>query len=191
MKYEYAQDLQERMEEMIRLLEMNHIDPQRVKCFRSFGSSTKRTIARCHTIGKLMQKAIGVKAHYAIEFLEKFGRMSREEQDKTIIHELMHIPKTFGGGFRNHDYVCERNVDIMHERFISLKSKRTEDPRSRFEASRFANTNLDGAQEPNVEKVLDRDDPFNWRKEKDPRRVEGKPAKITNLGKGTLRFFGL
>lgn len=121
MKYEYAPDLQERMKEIISVLEMNHIDVERVQCLRSFGSSTRRTIARCHTIGKVMQLAMKTKAHYAIEFLELFERMSREEQDKVIIHELMHIPKTFGGGFRQHDFVCDKNVEIMHEMFRNLK----------------------------------------------------------------------
>ncbi len=121
MRYVYAPDLQERMKEIIELLMMNHIDVERVQCLRSFGSSTRRTIARCHTIGKVMQMAMKTKAHYAIEFLEIFDKMSKEEQDKVIIHELMHIPKTFGGGFRQHDYVCERNVDIMHEKFRNLK----------------------------------------------------------------------
>lgn len=122
MKYDYAPDLQERMVEIVRVLGMSHIDVERVKCFRSRGSSTKRTIARCHTIGKLMQKAMGVKAHYAIEFLERFEKMSKAEQDKVIIHELMHIPKTFGGGFRQHDYVCDENVEIMYGHFMNLKS---------------------------------------------------------------------
>lgn len=125
MKYEFADDLQERMEEIVRVLGsaggMGHVDVNRVKCIRSRGSSTKRTIARCHTIGKVMQMAIGTKAHYAIEFLERFDKMSMEEQDKTIIHELMHIPKTFGGGFRQHDFVCDKNVNILHERFVNLK----------------------------------------------------------------------
>lgn len=121
MKYEHAVDLQTRMEEIVFLLGMSHIDVKRVKCFRSSGSSTKRTIARCHTVGKLMQKAMGMPAHYAIEFLERFEKMSKSEQDKVIIHELMHIPKTFGGGFRQHDFVCDRNVEILHERFINLK----------------------------------------------------------------------
>lgn len=121
MKYEYAEDLQARMEEIAKFLEMEHIVVERVKCFRSYGSSTRRTIARCHTIGKLMQKAIGVKAHYAIEFLEIFEKMPRHEQDKVIIHELMHIPKTFGGGFRQHDFVCDKNVEIMHRKFLNFK----------------------------------------------------------------------
>lgn len=121
MKYEDAPDLRARMEEMIAILEMNHIDLSRVDCVRSFGSSSRRTIARCHALGKLMQKAMKTKAFYAIEFLEIFDKMSMKEQDKVIIHELMHIPKTFGGGFRHHDFVCERNVEILYERFESLK----------------------------------------------------------------------
>ena len=123
MKYEYAADLQARMEEIANLLGMLHIDVNRVKCFRSKGSSTKRTLARCHTIGKLMQKAMGTDAFYTIEFLERFERLSKEEQDKVIIHELLHIPKTFGGGFRQHDFVCEENVEIMHEKFVNLKEE--------------------------------------------------------------------
>ena len=122
MKYEHAPDLQMRMKEIVELLELEHIDIERVKCFRSMGSSTRRTLARCHTIGKLMQKTIGVKAHYAIEFLERFERLPKKEQDKVIIHELMHIPKTFGGGFRQHDYVCEENVELMYEKFNNLKN---------------------------------------------------------------------
>ncbi|MEK6858347.1 MAG: putative metallopeptidase [Nanoarchaeota archaeon] len=121
MKYEFASDLQTRMEDIVRTLALEHVDLTRVKCFRSKGSSTKRTIARCHTIGKLMQQTIGVKAHYAIEFLERFERMSREEQDKVIIHELLHIPKTFGGGFRQHDFVCEDNIKFLHDKYRSLK----------------------------------------------------------------------
>lgn len=121
MKYEFALDLQERMNEIVNMLGMEHIDINRVRCFRSSGSSTKRTIARCHTIGKLMQKAIGVQACYTIEFLERFEKLNRKEQDKVIIHELMHIPKAFGGGFRQHDFVCDRNVEIMYEKFVALK----------------------------------------------------------------------
>jgi len=123
MKYEYASDLQQRMVEIVNSLRMEHIDLNRVKCFRSKGSSTKRTLARCHTIGKLMQKTIGVDAHYAIEFLEKFEKLSRKEQDKVIIHELMHIPKTFGGGFRQHDFVCEENVEKLYNQFLRMNEK--------------------------------------------------------------------
>ncbi len=120
MKYTFAPDLQARMLAIVAALNMQHIDTARVKCYRSFGSSTKRTLARCHTVGKLMQQAMGMPAHYVIEFLEKFESLSQKEQNKVIIHELMHIPRTFGGGFRQHDYVCEENVEKLHARFVAL-----------------------------------------------------------------------
>jgi len=33
----------------------------------------------------------------------------------------MHIPKTFGGGFRQHDYVCETNVGKIYKDYIAMK----------------------------------------------------------------------
>lgn len=121
MRYENASDLRERMLDIIKTLNLSHIDVDRVECLRSRGSSTRRILARCHTIGKLMQRAMKVDPFYAIEFLEPFEKLSKEEQDRVIIHELMHIPKTFGGGFRQHDFVCDDNVDVMYEKFVNLK----------------------------------------------------------------------
>jgi predicted metallopeptidase len=115
MRYDYAPDLQREMERIAIKL-FPYINTSRVKCFRSSGSSSRNTIARCHTIGKLMQKAIGIPAYYAIEFLEHFEKLSDEEKTKTIIHELMHIPKAFGGGFRHHDYVCDKNINLHYKK---------------------------------------------------------------------------
>jgi len=64
MKYEAAPDLQEKAQEIVGAL-FPHIKVDRVKCFRSYGTSSRRTIARCHALGKLMQKAIGIQAVYA------------------------------------------------------------------------------------------------------------------------------
>ena len=111
MKYEEAPDIQQIAEEISNLL-FPHVKLERVKCFRSVGTSSRGTIARCHTIGKLMQKAMNTNAFYALEFIsERFDRLSKEDQIKVIIHELMHIPATFGGGFRHHDHVCEKNIE--------------------------------------------------------------------------------
>ena len=117
MKYEHAPDLQEIAEEISRLL-FPHVKIDKIKCFRSHGSSSRNTIARCHTIGKLMQKAMDVDA---------FDKLSEEEQVKTIIHELMHIPKTFGGGFRQHDFVCDENVNICYIDYKKNKKESNED----------------------------------------------------------------
>jgi predicted metallopeptidase len=122
MKYEFDSKIQEQAEEISRML-FPHIQIDRIKCFKSFGTSSKRTIARCHALGKLMQKAIGIKAVYALEFLaERFDKLGEEEKIKVIIHELMHIPKTFGGGFKHHDYVCERNVNKCYKLYDEKKN---------------------------------------------------------------------
>ena len=124
MRYQDAPDLKLRMYDIVETLKMDHIDVFRVECLRSFGSSSRGTLARCHALGKLMQRAMKTKAFYAIEFLERFEKLSKKDQDKVIIHELMHIPKSFGGGFRHHDFVHHRNVDLCYEKFSRIKEGR-------------------------------------------------------------------
>ena len=124
MRYEYAPDIQEIAVEVSKLL-YPHVKVDRIKCFRSYGTSSRGTIARCHALGKLMQKAMGVKAFYALEFIsERFDRLNKEEQVKTIIHELMHIPKTFGGGFRHHDWVCDKNINLHYKTYMNRKEEK-------------------------------------------------------------------
>jgi len=130
MKYEFAPEIQEIAEEISTFL-FPHVKIERVKCFRSFGTSSRRTVARCHTIGKLIQKAMGTDAFYVLEFLsERFDKLPEEEKIKVIIHELMHIPATFGGGFRHHDRVCERNIEKNY-RAYKLKKKNKEEQERR------------------------------------------------------------
>lgn len=118
--YEKDPSLQAQTEFIVKRLGMHWIDLNRVICLRSRGSKTRRTIARCHALPKAMQIALGVKAHYVIEVIsERFDGMDREERTKTLIHELMHIPRTMGGGFRHHHpHVSRKNVERMYERFI-------------------------------------------------------------------------
>lgn len=126
MKYEFAEDLQRQAEEISKIL-FPHVDMFNVKCFRSFGTSSRGTIARCHGLNKVMQKAIGIKAVYVLEFLsERFEKLDEEEKLKVIIHELMHIPKSFGGGFKHHDFVNERTVNKCYAEYKKRKTKKDE-----------------------------------------------------------------
>jgi len=101
-KYELAEDLQEQVNDIAKLL-FPHVKLDSVVCLRSYGSSSRGTIARCHALGKAMQLALGRKGFYAIEVISRrFDKMSEVDKVKTLIHELMHIPKTFGGGFIHH-----------------------------------------------------------------------------------------
>jgi predicted metallopeptidase len=122
-RYEPAPDIQARFADIVRTLGLNHIDLDKVVCIRSRGSSARRIIARCHGMSKVLQVAMGIKAFYVLEFIsERFDRLSAIEQIRTIIHELMHIPKNFGGGFRYHDHVTARNVQAMLEAYLRAKT---------------------------------------------------------------------
>jgi len=119
-QYELAPDIESKLKRISRRLKMNHIDLDRVKGVRSYGSTGKGVIARCHALPKVMQLALGINAHYVVEILsEPYDRLSQEEQIKILIHELMHIPETFGGGFRMHrDHVTRRNVERLYRKFV-------------------------------------------------------------------------
>lgn len=95
-------------------------DFSRIHFVRSRGSASRRTLARCHTMPRIIQHALNTKAHYIIEVIsEHFDKLDEREQIKTIIHELLHIPKSMGGGFRHHDYVCHRNIDQIYRNYVN------------------------------------------------------------------------
>ncbi len=124
MKYEFAEDLQRTAEEISGML-FPYVNLANVKCFRSFGTSSRGTIARCHALNKIMQKAIGINAVYVLEFLsERFEKLDEEEKIKVIIHELMHIPKSFGGGFKHHNFVNERTVNRAYTEYKKKKNEK-------------------------------------------------------------------
>ena len=97
---------------------MHHID-ERVSCVRSHGSRARGTVARVHGMPRVFEAAFGIRVRYVIEVISKtFDRQRKEEKIKTLIHELLHIPKSFGGGYRSHAVVNERHVNRL---YASLK----------------------------------------------------------------------
>lgn len=124
-RYERAEDIQGRLADIVRTLALDHIDLNKTVCIRSTGSSARRVVARCHGMSKVLQIAMGIKAFYVLEFIsERFDVLDPRARDETIIHELMHIPKNFGGGFRYHDHVTAANVKRMLERYYAARPTR-------------------------------------------------------------------
>ncbi len=116
-RYEFASDVEELAKKIAKKLCMTHLDFSRIKFIRSYGSKS-RAVARCYGLARVWQHALGIKAHYVIEVIaEKFDKLSKEEKEKVIIHELLHIPKSFGGGLRGHDYVTRKKVENLHRKF--------------------------------------------------------------------------
>lgn len=110
--YEDAPDIKEKVDGIISAAGLTHIKNEFLICIRSRGSGARRVLARCHALPRIMQKALNTGARYVIEVIsEKFDRLSEEQQMKTLIHELMHIPKSFGGGFIHHNIVNSQTVN--------------------------------------------------------------------------------
>lgn len=107
---------------------MDHIDLDRVGCIKSHGSKARRVIARCHSLPKVIQKAMLTKPYYVIELIsEQFDKLDEEEKIKVLIHELLHIPKTFGGGFIHHNVV---NRILVEKLYKNLKNNINQDAKT-------------------------------------------------------------
>lgn len=122
-RYELAADIGAEIRDILHKLQMTHVDGSRVACVRSRGSHSRRVIARCHGLSRIMQLALNQKPHYVIEVVsERYDKLSKEERTKVLIHELMHIPHSFGGGFRTHrPHVTQKKVETMYKKFLQAK----------------------------------------------------------------------
>ncbi len=116
-RYYEAPDVKQLADTIIKQLGFTHIDTKHIYCFRSRGSKSKRTVARVHSLERLWQLALKTHSRYLIEVIaERYDRLSPHDQEKVVIHELLHIPKKFGGGFRPHKgYINQKTIDKLHE----------------------------------------------------------------------------
>jgi predicted metallopeptidase len=123
--YRPAEDVREDVGDLIASLSLGHIDPSRIICYRSTGSKSRRTVARCYALSKIWQDALKIPSYYIIEVIsEHYDHLSEEDQAKVLIHELMHIPKCFGGGLRPHGgCVTHRAVEETYRRYLSAKER--------------------------------------------------------------------
>jgi predicted metallopeptidase len=110
-KYADAAEIKKEVNQIAEDLELYHVVPQFVFCVRSKGSKARRTIARIHGLSRLWQEVLNLPPSYTIEVIsEIYDKMSKEEKEKTLIHELLHIPGGFSGGFRPHRGFVERKI---------------------------------------------------------------------------------
>jgi len=124
-KYYEAEDIKERIRKIVDVLGFSHIQLWRLFCVRSKGTASRNIIARCHSLPRILQEALKLEPAYLIEVLsEKFDKQSEEEQTKTLIHELLHIPKSFRGGFIHHNIVKERTVNKFYRKYMQELVKR-------------------------------------------------------------------
>lgn len=126
MLFESAPDIQKRINKIIDTLDLTHMKPQNIVCMRS-RESKARAYARIWSLPRIWQKALGVDAHYILEVLsERFDKQLADDQDRTLIHELMHIPKTFSGALVPHSCfgkkIDRRSVEKLYRVFVLKRS---------------------------------------------------------------------
>jgi len=119
-----AIDIKVRIEHIVKILGIEYIDTDRIFCFRS-NKSKANARARIWSMPRIWQMALKIKAAYVIEVLsEKFDHLPYDNQTKVLIHELLHIPKTFSGALRPHRgryvNVDHRAVEKLYKEFKKL-----------------------------------------------------------------------
>jgi predicted metallopeptidase len=130
MQFELAPDIQERVGKIIQALNLDYINSLRIVCMRSKGS-TANAYARIWNLPQIWQKALDIRTYYVIEVLsENFDCLDEEHQDKVLIHELIHIPKTFSGALRPHAYfehrIDEKTVNEYYRKYLDSLSSSNE-----------------------------------------------------------------
>lgn len=131
-EYANAYDVKRLADELTCSLGFFHVVPQFVFCVRSRRSASRRIIARIHGFSRIWQETLNMPASYVIEVIsERYDKLSQDDKEKTIIHELLHIPNGFSGGFRPHKgYIDHEIVENLHRTYKQRKerSERTQRP---------------------------------------------------------------
>ena len=116
--------IQQEMGKIVASLEMSHVIPERVYCYRTIGSKA-RAYARIWSFPKIFQEALSIESAYVMEIIsERYDRLNHEEKTKVIIHELLHIPKNFSGSLLPHKYghtQIDKEVETLYKRFLESK----------------------------------------------------------------------
>lgn len=125
MQWVDAPDIKHEITDIVSKLDLTHIDPARLVCYRSYGS-TSRARARIWSLPRVWQMALKVTPHYVVEVLsEKFDRMSGDDRKRVLIHELMHIPKSFSGSLVPHrgrfHTINHRTVEQLFNQYVMEK----------------------------------------------------------------------
>jgi predicted metallopeptidase len=141
MDVEMAPDVERKVSEIVGVLSYGHVNEFRIICMRS-RNATARAYARIWNLPDIWQKALSVGAFYIIEVLSQhYDKLSEEGKEKVIIHELLHIPKTFSGALRPHGgrvKINSRTVGTLHKIYKEGKKELERERKERRAAAEAA-----------------------------------------------------
>lgn len=118
-----APDVEERIQRIITSLSLEHIRFDRIYCFRSQNANT-RAYARIWGLGRIWQEALGLNPAYILEVIgEKFDKLGQDDQNKVLIHELVHIPNNFSGSLVPHIRRGPRSFERLVSNLVAQYNK--------------------------------------------------------------------
>jgi predicted metallopeptidase len=124
LEWERAGDIKQSLNEILSVLDMPHVDSERIFCYRTVGSKS-RSYARIWAFPKIFQDALALKPAYVIEVLSKhYDNLSDDDKKRVLIHELLHIPKNFSGALLAHNAGGKRLETKANLLFREYKEKR-------------------------------------------------------------------
>ncbi|OGC92585.1 hypothetical protein A2899_02740 [Candidatus Amesbacteria bacterium RIFCSPLOWO2_01_FULL_49_25] len=129
MKWTIAPDITNRINFLVPALRLSYIRANQIHSFRSSGSSSRAT-ARIWSLPTIWQQALHTEPSYCLEVIsERFDKLKLDDQERVLIHELLHIPKTFSGALvphRSHFHgrrTYKHYHDTVESLFRSLTAK--------------------------------------------------------------------
>ena len=125
MHWELCRKTHTRLQRIASALGFTHVDPSRIFCVRGYGS-TSEAWARIWGLPTLWQQVLETRPAYVVEIIEpEFSRLPKDEQDRVLIHELLHIPRTFSGAIRPHRTpsfrITRRSVEQLYRRLLATR----------------------------------------------------------------------
>ena len=124
MDVEMAPDVEKKVGEIVDALSYGHVNEFRLICMRSRNTAAN-AYARIWNLPDIWQKALSVGTFYIIEVVSQhYDKLGDEEKEKVLIHELLHIPKTFSGALRPHGGAVKinaRTVGQLHKLYVERK----------------------------------------------------------------------
>ncbi|TSC87623.1 MAG: metallopeptidase [Microgenomates group bacterium Gr01-1014_16] len=132
MKWTTANDITKRIKFLVKELDLKYISSGQIHTFRSYGSSGRAT-ARIWSLPTIWQQALNTSPAYCLEVIsERFDKLKPDDQERVLIHELLHIPKTFSGALVPHRTHRHRSFHHYHDTveslFKSLKNRSYANP---------------------------------------------------------------
>lgn len=118
-QYSKAFDVKDLAFSIIERLNLKHLKKDRLLFYRSIGSRSRFTRARIHGLSRIWNDALSIEPIYIIEVIsERYDNLPNHEKERVVIHELLHVPKGFSGGFVSHGpAISKHRIESMHQAY--------------------------------------------------------------------------